>query len=120
MIFSKLYDKPLETLNFRDELVPFFVDYVFDKFMDQGRRGVEQAAVDIIDNFYTFLKANGNAKQKKFNLSSVPNDEFKKLERAVQRQLMDTFIREGSTGLVGALFTSYSIVAGVMDGNKLN
>jgi hypothetical protein len=120
MLFSALYGKPIAQLNLNDELVPFLVEHAFMGFMDSGRQGLQRSALDVIDNMAFHMKENStDPKVKKFLMHRLPEDQYRKLESILLRNMIDGFIREGSSGLHTAVVGISHTLLSVMQGEEL-
>ena len=106
MIFAN--NKKVADLDFKTEFVPFFVDRIFMKFMDTGRRGIQDAAIDLINNMYEFMK------NRIPTTGQFSNEQYQTLEHVVTRELIDAFIRDGSKGLTSAIYSVNMIVMSTM------
>ena len=79
-----------------DQMFPalheFFVSHTFNKFMDYGRLGIDEAARDICDNFEIY--AHGKVKGAKV----IELKQREELVVRLKRDLMNGFIRQGTDG----------------------
>lgn len=119
MRYSKINDVPVEKVLYED-IHKFFVEYAFFMFMEKGRKGLEQAAVDAIDNFSVQIRATGwNQKATTFQWENIPKGDSEKLAKRGTTYLVDGFIREGSKGLESGMQYIHTMMANYMSGSKL-
>lgn len=95
----------IEDVKFSD-LVTFFKSHVFNKFMDSGRRGLESAAVDTLDNFIVYAQAK-NRLARRVELTDA---EYRECLSCMTEGLMNAFITGGTGNLIPAFYMGYELM----------
>jgi hypothetical protein len=86
------------------DMVDFFTEHTFFKFMSSGREGLMDGAVDAFDNmvmFFAVQKKTKKAQQEATEGADAFRDE---VLRYGQKKMIDGFITHGSRGLKQGVF----------------
>lgn len=98
MRFSSIYGKKLGDLTYQ-EMMQFFRQHLFFKFMDNGRLGIEVGCTDAVDNFIGHFEQKGVLKP-----IAIGIDVKNEFVRDLTLRIVDGLITNG-TGSFEAIMT---------------
>ena len=105
MRFTSIYGKPLSELTYQ-EMMTFFKQHIFFKFMDKGRSGIENACREAVENFIGHFEQKGVIPQ-----ATVTLDEKDELTRDLVLRIVDGFIASGTTSFEATLTGTWVAIA---------
>jgi hypothetical protein len=114
-MYSTINGKAISDASY-SELVEFFQEDIFFRFMDHGRQGIKDAASDVVDAMAVFLMQR--------NIPSTPYrdltpDESEQVKKQAGVQITHHFIKSGSSGIREAIREIYSIVRSDMSNGRI-
>jgi hypothetical protein len=103
--FVAINDKPVNENNVH-ELTDFFVEHLFFKFMDSGRKGLDAGIQDLIVTAEdrVILSQKTKADQERIQLKFAHNDIYAKLFKDHSQKIMSAFITGGTGHMRNAIF----------------
>ena len=107
MRLSTLNQTPLNAVSY-GELMDFFADHVFFKFMAQGRSGLSEGVDDAIDNISSWVIARSRETQEP--MAELSDALGVQLKRDALKVATDGFIRSGSLGLRTAVQSIHTLL----------
>jgi len=105
MRFTTIYGKALGELTYQ-EMMQFFMDHIFFKFMDNGRRGIEGGANEAVTNFIGHFEQKGV-----LTPVTIGIDAKNELARDLTRRLVNSFITGGTSNWEAALTGTWTAIA---------
>lgn len=105
MRFSSIYGKKLGELTYQ-EMMSFFMDHIFFKFMDNGRRGIETGATEAVENFIGHFEQKGVLKP-----IAIGIDVKNEFARDLTKRMVESFITGGTSNWMAALTGTWTAIA---------
>lgn len=107
MLITKINGTPLKEITF-PLLKDFFVDHVFNAFMDNGRMGMTSAVEVMVTTMTEFIYSQPFANPDERHKSGLENWELDMLAVAARKRIMDGFICNGSIGIDSGVSSTYT------------
>jgi hypothetical protein len=105
MRFSSIYGKKLGDLTYQ-EMMQFFMEHLFFKFMDHGRQGIANGANEAVANFIGHFEQKGV-----LTPITIGIDAKNELARDLTLRLVNSFITGGTSNWEAALTGTWVAIA---------
>jgi len=113
MRYASIHGKAIGQQDFQ-VILDFFVEHIFDKFMQSGLEGLRFGIDDMMDNLETFIKV----KAPELRNCELTVETRTKTRRYIQMEMINGFIRHGTSALDTTIRNCYQILINMLRDEK--